>query len=659
MIRPFRFSPALSLVLFAAAFAGPLRADVTGFGDNGAGWTRNNAGGTPPVFAADRLTIIQNGEQDTAKSAWFQTPQSITGGFSARFTLRRANTGGPFAREGAAFVIQASAAGTAALGGSGAGLGYAAQGATPGIGSSIGFGFRAVATAGGSLSQFSFGSNGGFGGSTNTSPVDLTLVDAPVQVGIAYDAATGVVRVTLIQNGAVFTASTQSVTFTGSQFVGFTGATGAESETLEIGGFSFGPNNAPVARDDVFGFAGPFVDVKPLANDTDADTASGDTLFIANAGTPRFGIAERIDASTIRYTPGANFPGQDTFTYTVQDFGGALATAVVVVSRDAGAGVYTGISALDPAKEATLNAFASIKLSATGGFTGTILWHGKKSSRKGAFDAAGKFTADLSPNGASPKLTLAVDRFAEAGSLRVTLTDGTDTEVFQARPSIGPGKIGQFNAELTRKTGTVEVGTGWISGKIAATGAGKFAGVGPDGTPFSFSSASNVFFDVPFLSYLYKKAHRGAAVGTLRLLATGEMVLNRPASPSGLYTSGFSERFTTETRFYVAPPAGTPVLPFPNVPPVNGRITLSAGGLANPIAQDIFLGGDNKVAAVGVNDSGVKVKLNAKKGLLTGTFKYPGSNKKTKISGVIFPPTNARGVFIGPATAGDALLATP
>ena len=220
MIRPFRFPFALSFVLLASGFLELVHGAVTGFGDNGAGWTGNNAGGTPPVFSADRLTIIQNGEQDTAKSAWFQTPQSITGGFSARFTLRRANTGGPFAREGAAFVIQSSAAGTAALGGSGAGLGYAAQGATPGIGSSIGFGFRAVATAGGSLSQFSFGSNGGFGGATSTSPVDLTLVDVPVQVGIAYDAATGVVRVTLIQNGAVFSASTQSVTFTGSQFVG-------------------------------------------------------------------------------------------------------------------------------------------------------------------------------------------------------------------------------------------------------------------------------------------------------------------------------------------------------------------------------------------------------------------------------------------------------
>ena len=159
--------------------------------------------------------------------------------------------------------------------------------------------------------------------------------------GIAYDALTGIVRVTLIQNGNVFSTSTQSVTFTGSQFVGFTGATGTESETIEIGEFSFGPNNAPIANDDVAGLAGPFVDVKPLANDTDADSAAGDTLFVSAVGGARFGAAERIDAGTIRYTPGADFPGQDTFTYTVQDFGGAIATANVVVSRDAGAGIYT------------------------------------------------------------------------------------------------------------------------------------------------------------------------------------------------------------------------------------------------------------------------------------------------------------------------------
>ena len=77
----------LSLCLLGPGLLPESRGDITGFGDNGAGWTGNHAGGTAPVFAGDRLTIIQNGEQNTAKSAWFQTPQNVTTGFIAMLEI--------------------------------------------------------------------------------------------------------------------------------------------------------------------------------------------------------------------------------------------------------------------------------------------------------------------------------------------------------------------------------------------------------------------------------------------------------------------------------------------------------------------------------------------------------------------------------------------
>ena len=90
------------------------------------------------------------------------------------------------------------------------------------------------------MSQIEFGSNGTFGTAVDTSPVDLTLVDVPVQVGSAFNPANGRARVILLQNGNEFITTLLGVAISGSNLVGFTGATGTESETIEVSGFSFG-----------------------------------------------------------------------------------------------------------------------------------------------------------------------------------------------------------------------------------------------------------------------------------------------------------------------------------------------------------------------------------------------------------------------------------
>ena len=259
----------------------------------------------------------------------------------------------------------------------------------------------------------------------------------------------------------------------------------------------------------------------------------------------------------------------------------------MIVTRDAGAGFFIGTSVPDPATAPTLNASAAIKVTSAGKFSGSVLWDGKKLAAKGAFDETGKFTKVFA--GAGPRITLALDRYAEAGSIRVSLQDGTNTAQLQARPQIEFGKNGQFNAELRLASGVVEVGTGWASGKLTAAGTAKFVGVLPDGTPFSFGSASNIFQDIPFLSYVYSKAHRGAAIGALQPFAANTMVISRPASPTGRYTAGFSESFSSTSKLYIAPPSGTSVLPFPTMGPSNGSVQLSGGGLASIVSQNIFL----------------------------------------------------------------------
>ncbi|PPT10394.1 T1SS secreted agglutinin RTX [Geitlerinema sp. FC II] len=68
------------------------------------------------------------------------------------------------------------------------------------------------------------------------------------------------------------------------------------------------------------------VAIDVLSNDTDID---GDTLSVSSVGTPSNG-AVAIDAdNTLTYTPDANFSGDDSFTYTIDDGNGGTATATV------------------------------------------------------------------------------------------------------------------------------------------------------------------------------------------------------------------------------------------------------------------------------------------------------------------------------------------
>ena len=89
-------------------------------------------------------------------------------------------------------------------------------------------------------------------------------------------------------------------------------------------------NDAPTAVGDRFtaeqGAPLTISSAQLLSNDTDID---GDTtLSVVNVSTPSRGTLTQQGSSYV-YTPGANFSGNDSFTYTVTDGNGGSATATV------------------------------------------------------------------------------------------------------------------------------------------------------------------------------------------------------------------------------------------------------------------------------------------------------------------------------------------
>ncbi len=87
-------------------------------------------------------------------------------------------------------------------------------------------------------------------------------------------------------------------------------------------------NQVPVAVDDMVMVSEDVeIDLNVLANDSDADN---DTLTIDSISQPSNGTAV-LSNGMIRYTPNANFNGQETLTYLVRDPNGGVASATVMI----------------------------------------------------------------------------------------------------------------------------------------------------------------------------------------------------------------------------------------------------------------------------------------------------------------------------------------
>ena len=87
------------------------------------------------------------------------------------------------------------------------------------------------------------------------------------------------------------------------------------------------PPDVPVTRDDVVTTElGTLVTVDVLANDT------GDQLLVVQVGSPLHGVATIEADGTVAYQPTADYLGEDTFVYTVEDRQGDTGQATVTVS---------------------------------------------------------------------------------------------------------------------------------------------------------------------------------------------------------------------------------------------------------------------------------------------------------------------------------------
>ena len=177
----------------------------------------------------------------------------------------------------------------------------------------------------------------------DSASVSATLTLSSTSVGTLTTGTSGAVTSTYVSGTGVWTATgaianvntlLASVAFipapdSNAEFTMATSVSDGIAAAV-TGTKSFNVNATPNALNDSY----EIVEDEPvtlfvLANDYDDDI--GDLITITEVSSPTFGNAV-IDEDTISYTPNADYFGEDSFTYTIEDDHGSADTATVYVT---------------------------------------------------------------------------------------------------------------------------------------------------------------------------------------------------------------------------------------------------------------------------------------------------------------------------------------
>jgi uncharacterized repeat protein (TIGR03803 family) len=372
-----------------------------------------------------------------------------------------------------------------------------------------------------------------------------------------------------------------------------------------------------------------------------------------------------VDASTgiISGTPTAS--GTFAATITASDAGGSgsiplLFTIDVILARLNGS--YVGLGAVE-GKHAAL---FTITMTAEGAFTGKLTLAEAHYPLKGAFTSYGAFDGTVSTGNATLGVALSVNPSPQGinGTVTVSTAGGT-TRCSVESSLLGSFKDGTLPAGLAGRYTVIFPALGGTDSAVPeAPGYGAMTvtpkdvvhirGKLGDGTAFSTSAQLHADGKTwTLFDSLYAGRNPGSIAGKITFASSpdsdcdGAVDWIKPPQTTGAhYRGGFSIGTDLLAATYASPPLTSGTAAF----------TLGGGNLPDAAITDtLTISAMDKVSVNGVNNGRITVKLTPGTGAFSGTFHYPGTNKKTSFEGMIYqkPVPTGFGLFLGTDQSGN------
>ncbi len=427
------------------------------------------------------------------------------------------------------------------------------------------------------------------------------------------------------------------------------------------------PAPGPAANDDDLIF-GKVEDAFAFVALNDVDPA-GDVLSVKTVGKPAHGSAIKAGTGSVVYTPGKDFTGADTFTYTVVNSIGQTATAAVHVSNPffALSGAFVGLvtnSLADAATRGVLN----ITLTHEGGFTGTLHLAGARFTFRGEFALDGSAVAVIQrPLG---PITLILSLDLGSGLVSGTISDGIFFSSVAARRAVYPrgvvsAQTGYYTFGLLHDAAdtldSVPHGDGYGTVTVASAGLLRAAGALADGTKFSqgITLPNAGVWPLYVLLYGGKGSLSGEAAFSPQPgsdVSSGAVAWIKPPAPKDArYKAGFATTLALTGSKYIRPGVAGPRVIL--APQGLGRAHFEGGDLAAAFDADFQLSLAGKFTAELPNTARLLFALNTSSGIFSGSVRPSPAAAAIVFSGAIVTKANAGfGYFLGKTTGGRVSL---
>jgi cyclophilin family peptidyl-prolyl cis-trans isomerase len=322
-------------------------------------------------------------------------------------------------------------------------------------------------------------------------------------------------------------------------------------------------------------------------------------------------------------------------------------------------GRYEGVFA--PATNGLRKSVGQVTLSlrANGSYSGRLKPFGASYGIRGKFDANGQslIFGTLGTN----VLALGMGLYSE-GQERIggQYTDGTFVSDFDLWRQQVYGKTnaspyaGKYTLTLSPPLATNNAatdGSGFGTATVDSKGRITWTGVLANGIPLK-TKASELKGGA--WSFYYPTKSGEALAGEAKFTTNGTFSGNVKWFSPGFLPSLTNQNIKLTGARYTPPASGRPF------DWTNGVLTISGGGLAQPIVSDVMVQPDGSLSVVS-NTHNIQINITNATGLVGGTFQYPGSNTLTRLRGAVLQSSNTAAGFapVSPRSPGFELRRAP